>query len=959
MADAPDQTSGENQQSAVESTDLVIPPKRRRSTESRATSHVSWDDLQSCWSGDTNPPVIKRRSITDQTTTQLPASDSMEPTKEVTSQAGLDVRIPDGNSTARKSDSIGSIFSGQPTVVNTTHNVQQINQGNTILEHHLKAVEEITATRLKEMDSKIETMQQENQHIAQTANALVKSLQNALVEMDKTHLQHEQVIQKNDNTVANLIQHSQVLWDRNKLLEEGQFRQQQALEQSAQQNQVLNQQAQVLWTGQEESRGQQSSTEVRMQQLHQELAQMKESNRNRPTHPISGKVLQPSNAQKQKDAFAAHGKDRPVIEESSRGKGPIPTIPEQWERYPPPYYANPIYMNQPDWNWGNYDFSYMNQPSVAPDRNHPTMPRVSDPGKITADSHGFDPLPSYGYPNMMIDPCHGFTPNTFQNWKREVKLRIAGMPGATTTQILAKLIHALPLSTKTDALLYMESTEKSPESRTVDHVMRIMDVRYGRTDSERACSWLAAFTEFKRESNENYKDYWARFSRCAAKMSALDMPMTRQVIFNRAIQALRLPEGQLPIVLSALESRPDRFSVDSLREMTIRIYETHRPKIDTAGVFAATTNQTPGGHENDESNSWAQEDQEDDDSWDDSVSVTLESGAVFLMKPKKPQKPRNAPGMNEAARRGAVSTFRNVPNQRAKGGTGGCLRCGDPSHHWKECPHPFRERLDPRITAKVGYKGKGKPKGKATYMACEPESCESVGQPTSLDERVPINEPIVPDVESSETPINPAGRSPSINDVWAQYYAQFHESSPNVVAVCSTRESFDDMQPLSPIAVMMAKTNQKPDELPPILIDSGASSTVVGKKWFQSWKGFNMPELTKSHKEFHFGDGPAYPSLGTCQLNLIIPEKFLNQPKKYMLVIQVDVVAAVVPMLISQNALARMAGKIDFAKNTLELPTGLLIHLIKSPSGHILLPAAPVSHMEVDPFVPELMERSQ
>ena len=115
-----------------------------------------------------------------------------------------------------------------------------------------------------------------------------------------------------------------------------------------------------------------------------------------------------------------------------------------------------------------------------------------------------------------------------------------------------------------------------------------------------------------------------------------------------------------------------------------------------------------------------------------------------------------------------------------------------------------------------------------------------------------------------------------------------------------------------------------------------------------------MPALSMSRKEFHFGDGPAYPSLGTCQLNLVIPAKFTNQEKEYMLVIQVDVVTALVPMLISQNALSRMAGKIDFAKYTLELPTGLLIHLIRSPSGHILLPAAPVSKMNCDPFIPRI-----
>ena len=388
--------------------------------------------------------------------------------------------------------------------------------------------------------------------------------------------------------------------------------------------------------------------------------------------------------------------------------------------------------------------------------------------------------------------------------------------------------------------------------------------------------------------------------------------------------------------------------------MAIRMYETHRPKVDTTEVFVEDSQTTPGHADCTDSYKCNQEHAEDNDSWDDSVSVTLENGAVFLTKPKKPSKPRNAPGMNEAARRGAVNAFREVPNQRTSYGKGGCLRCGDPSHHWKECPHPFRERLGPRITAKVGYGGKGKPKGKSTYVVCEPEPTED-NPATAIGERDPPITEQTPPVSDTVPNTEPTpSQHPSINDVWAQYYSQFHEPATNVIAVRSTRESCDSTSTLSPITILMAQTNRKPDDLPPILIDSGASSTVVGKRWFQSWKGFAMPALNTSHKEFHFGDGPARPSLGTCQLNLIIPAKFTSQNKEYVLVIQVDVAEALVPMLISQNALSRMAGKIDFANYTLELPSGLLIHLIKSPSGQILLPAAPVSRMKCDPFIPRI-----
>ena len=310
---------------------------------------------------------------------------------------------------------------------------------------------------------------------------------------------------------------------------------------------------------------------------------------------------------------------------------------ERWGRYPPPYYAHTGYAGPADWSWKPF-YGYLNYALAGPERSQHPGNKADGPGEITADSRGFGPLPSHGFPNMLIDPCPAFAPNTSQDWKREGELWFARIPGAISAQVLAKLIHALPLPLKTDALLYMESAEKEPEARSVDHIMRLMGTRYGRTDSERVCVWLTSFTEFERERNENYKDFRARFSRCSSKLAALDMPMTQQVIFNQEIQALRLPEVQLPIALSSLESKPGRFSVDTLLEMTTHMYETHRPKIDTDEVFAAETTHRSGDCDRDEPNAcYMAKDTGDNDSRGDIMSVTLGNGAVFLTKPKKPQ----------------------------------------------------------------------------------------------------------------------------------------------------------------------------------------------------------------------------------------------------------------------------------------------------------------------------------
>ena len=152
------------------------------------------------------------------------------------------------------------------------------------------------------------------------------------------------------------------------------------------------------------------------------------------------------------------------------------------------------------------------------------------------------------------------------------------------THILARLIAVLPLQCRIEATNYMDPTEKSIQIPSLGPIWAILDNRYGRADAKRSCSWLTAFADFRRESQENYKDFWTRFTRCVAKLQALGMPLDDSVIFNKALASLRIPDGQLPVILSALESRPDPKSTNALREMAIRMYETHK-RTDSPDVY--------------------------------------------------------------------------------------------------------------------------------------------------------------------------------------------------------------------------------------------------------------------------------------------------------------------------------------------------------------------------------------
>ena len=830
----------------------------------------------------------------------------------------------------------------------TTQNTANVSRQNEEMNRNFIVYQQNVTEQFKDVDSRLSANQKQQEDLQYTANKLAESLKAALNHLEQSRVKHEDVIQRNDQTVANLIQHSQVLWDRNRALEE---KHEQYMTATTMHGQTMNQQTGVLFNDQQQCKSELDEQNARMLKLQKDIGRLKEENRDRSAdRPNPTPVLGPSHVQRLKDQYqAACGSNQVPNQYMTESWPPIQhgkrTRPERGheqafpgnESYEPPrmYYPSCFRCQEES---PRYESGF--HPNGGKGFN--TIP---DPGRITSDAKGYDPMPSMCYPNMMIDPCPPFTPNMYQNWKREVKLWVAGQPGATVTQILAKLIHVLPLATKTEALTYMESTERCPEGRTVNQIMELMDARYARTDSERACSWLNAFTEFKRESNENYKDFWARFNRCTAKLAALGMAMTDQVIFNRAIQALRVPEGQLPIILSALETRPDRFSIDSLKDITIRMYETHRPKIDSTEVFVTDHGQDTVQSSYIDSN--VADELESDDGWNESMAVTMDDGSVFLMKPKKPTKARNAPGIHESARRGAVNTFRSIPNQKGKGV---CIRCGDPSHHWRECPHPFRERLDSRFSIKGTGKGKGKGKGTFLAEAVEPGSGEDNTTENQGEATVhPAPEPTTSGTGlNGEEPAEPVTQA-SINDVWAQYYTRYHDS-PNMIGVCNTYTSAASLEVLqrqrpesrNTVTVMHAQGRDSSTHRPPILIDSGASSSVVGKKWLESWGNYTIPTLRPSPKQFHFGDGPACPSLGEYEMLIKIPRESTNQTESQIMTVRVDVVQAVVPLLVAQPALKRMAGKIDFSTLRLELPSKLVIQLIQSPSGHILLPGTPV-----------------
>ena len=160
-----------------------------------------------------------------------------------------------------------------------------------------------------------------------------------------------------------------------------------------------------------------------------------------------------------------------------------------------------------------------------------------------------------------------------------------GVPSATSSQFLSKLISVLPPSEKITGMSYMGRTDGTPHLRNVEELMTQLGIRYGKTDSERARSRLKGFAQFPRKPSGNLKDFWARFLRVATRLGTLSMKMSDEMVSPQAPQALKLTVTRLPIAISALGTKHNSHSVDTLKDIAIKMFETYRHTPDLSEVY--------------------------------------------------------------------------------------------------------------------------------------------------------------------------------------------------------------------------------------------------------------------------------------------------------------------------------------------------------------------------------------
>ena len=147
------------------------------------------------------------------------------------------------------------------------------------------------------------------------------------------------------------------------------------------------------------------------------------------------------------------------------------------------------------------------------------------------------------------------------------------------------MIAVPPHPAKLNGLAYIDRAESQPDLRKIDDMVTMLDERFGRNETEKSRAWLNEFANFSLKTGGNMKDSWGRFGRTTTRLADLKAKLSDRAVFRKAIQALHLPEAQLPVVLSALEPRGDAYDILTLEQMTIRMYESHRSSPDTTDVY--------------------------------------------------------------------------------------------------------------------------------------------------------------------------------------------------------------------------------------------------------------------------------------------------------------------------------------------------------------------------------------
>ena len=525
------------------------------------------------------------------------------------------------------------------------------------------------------------------------------------------------------------------------------------------------------------------------------------------------------------------------------------------------------------------------------------------------------------YTNFKVTAPPVFSVEKYSVWRKELvfwrelyfyvpDLHLLSVLGLHADSILKSLLMKFHYSTRDDG-----------HRRTLSNLLRLLDENYLITSKERELKQMDKLMDLRRSADENVISFWMKFESILQALDGCSSQLSESFLFIRALKSLNVNQVQRSSLMTFIECQNLTHSWPNLKKASVKLFGIYTEVASKgSNVFQS---ETSGGN----------------------LSIDLGEQDQLLLVRRGGKPSRNRPGMEQQAIRRTQESM-NMPNKtmtadsgtekNAVKGEGKCFRCGKRDHILRNCPLPFTP-----VLAFAPNRSKASPPNRTfTTETSEELSTEKTMESGShlTDSTSMVEENIEQGQWISEEP--QGGEETWISE-WLDTVDDIQE-----IAVCDSYsmelENYVDW-------TLHSQTTTTFSDLPYLLIDSGASSSVAGKSWLQKWLSFGgidvFPALTPSSKVFRFGNGLAFASCGSIAISgRVLARNSANVPQEKFLAFEIDVITLNLPFLVSRKSLTTLQCQLDFSENCLSFKNGWKISTSVTSSGHVSFDWFPHKH---------------
>ena len=493
--------------------------------------------------------------------------------------------------------------------------------------------------------------------------------------------------------------------------------------------------------------------------------------------------------------------------------------------------------------------------------------------------------------NLTISDPPKFDVNRFESYRRDLfwwrDINSAVDDSTLITTIAVKCTEEILKSIVSN---FLEETRDDRVNRTFGHFIRILDSHFEKTAQELALGKMSLWTNFERKVGESIRNYWLRYNRVTASLAKSGIKMPAEILFSKALASLKLEKVQLGILMSTLESKGITKDLLELQRISVKLFESQ---------FLHATDAILKLEEEDQCETIDElviEPGEGEDEDEILECFSNPEGEVFEIRKVAPKSKRS-----KGLRTNAVNSSRNFytggsasSNASTKSTTATgikkgastlrCWRCGG-NHSWRQCHLPWQKTL--AFGTNIGNNS-----GNSSTKSIETASL------TTGMQNIPENSS-TPPRSTCDTGKGQMceDKTESIKLTEEEWISKYNLSIGSINVVTQLEEVSEVHNDTNGKSVFMGKQQ--------IVLDSGATSSVVGRQWLQDFRGSNpISSLLSSKKRFKFGDSRIFESLGLTRIHIIVEVIDANKKKmdRHFTILR-DVVPCAVPLLLSRVAM--------------------------------------------------------